>query len=159
MLVGMRDAPASPWRKSAGRPLVHPVHPVDYVCRHCQKPFQDCRHGGTIRIYCSRRCANLAAPSRSQLGSQGDRKFIDGRSGYIILTDENGRRWFEHRAVMEKKLRRKLLPWPLETVHHMNAIKTDNRPESLELWLGNHGSGQRAADLRFGERHDAPRGD
>lgn len=40
----------------------------------------------------------------------------------------------EHKAVMEAKLGRKLVKG--ESVHHKNAIRHDNRPENLELWVG-----------------------
>ena len=133
------------WRQNAGRPQ---RGKIDYVCAYCGAPFQDRRHGErTGRKYCSRRCSNLGSPSRSKVGSQGNRKFVETRSGYVVLCDEKGRTQFEHRAVMEQMLGRPLLPWPHETVHHKNGIKTDNRPENLELWSGNHGGGQRVNDL------------
>lgn len=79
------------------------------------------------------------------MGAPGERKFIFGKSGYVGLCDERGFKIFEHRAVMEKVLGRKLQKG--ETVHHKNGIRHDNRPENLELWARNHGSGQRAKDL------------
>lgn len=51
----------------------------------------------------------------------------------------------EHRLVMETKIGRYLRPE--ETVHHVNGVRHDNRPENLELWTSRQPRGQRVADL------------
>lgn len=51
---------------------------------------------------------------------------------------------FEHILVMERILDRYLLPE--ESVHHRNGVRSDNRPENLELWTRPQPAGIRVTD-------------
>lgn len=66
--------------------------------------------------------------------------------GYRVIKQEHGIAKFEHRIVMEQILGRPL--GRHEEVHHRNAIRADNRPENLELWIrGKQPTGARVQDL------------
>ena len=86
------------------------------------------------RKFCDQDCARQAQRGRPLAPSTRYR-----------MVKVAGRKMLEHRHVMEKLLNRRLLPH--EAVHHRNGIKTDNRPDNLELWAIFQPAGQRPADL------------
>jgi len=66
--------------------------------------------------------------------------FVEKDDPMRSMTQSNGKGYtLEHRLVMAYKLGRPLEKH--ETVHHINGIRTDNRPENLELRSGRHGRG------------------
>lgn len=67
-------------------------------------------------------------------------------NGYIYeYVDGKRQGQLQHRLVMERVLGRPLAAD--ETVHHRNGIRTDNRPENLELWVSWQPHGSRVEDL------------
>lgn len=112
-------------------------------CTICTKPVK--AKGLCIKHY--QRLKTRGDPHyeyRRNLSGLGVGRFWHG-NGYVLVYLPGGRRAFEHRLVMESVLGRPLTEG--ETVHHKNGIRHDNRPENLELWVGNVRHGQRAADV------------
>ncbi len=129
---------------------------------HIAKMYSDGRSIGSIsrELGCAQpKIAKVIAlkgvPKRVNKGATHwrwkDGRWIDNH-GYVILTREgwsgppfpemfdSGGRASEHRLVMAKTLGRALLN--TETVHHINGVRSDNRPENLQLRQGQHGRGQ-----------------
>lgn len=105
-----------------------------YLCGHCYERWK--KYGNPLEP--PRRVAN------------GEAHWIDDY-GYMNISvpgpDGKLRTRREHRVVMEGMLGRTLQKH--ESVHHKNGVKTDNRPENLELWIGVgvQPKGQRLEDL------------
>lgn len=100
-------------------------------------------HRGRIRAYGE---PGPLEPKMRQHGTGTD--WYVNSSGYLARSYRVGDKrthLLQHREVMKETLGRELLPG--ENVHHINGVKTDNRPENLELWITSQPSGQRPEDL------------
>ena len=96
----------------------------------------------------SKTCKNCYLESKQYPNSKTKHLSKDGYY-YVYYkkhpySDREGR-IFEHRLIMEQKLRRYLFPF--ENVHHKNGVKSDNRIGNLELWVRSQPTGARVQDI------------
>jgi hypothetical protein len=112
-----------------------------------------CESRAASRGWCNRHL-RLASVYGDPLAGPKDRARTDRRittDGYVVVyrpshPNANSKGdILEHRLIMSESLGRPLLLG--ENVHHKNGVKTDNRPDNLELWVRLQPAGQRVTDL------------
>jgi hypothetical protein len=123
---------------------------VERQCLHCGKTFyvqpsQDTANGGKGRRYCSRACGyadrkpygarvvRIHTAGYRQIWMPGHPRASDG---YV----------FEHILVAEATLGRPLTRE--DVVHHINGVRTDNRPENLRVMTNAEHSALHAAQRK-----------
>lgn len=125
---------------------------INRKCKVCGKVFGIYKYEiskKNRRSYCSRKC--WAVIQRKIFAMKGNPNWKGGKKnhdGYVMVRKNNGYK-FEHRAVMEKLLGRKLLS--TEYVHHKNGDKADNRIENLVIYKG-----REHVKVHYSMRHKCP---
>lgn len=116
-----------------------------YVCENCGKNFV--RKKKAVGRFCSTAChyEHECPIGTVRDGGNGYKiiKVPAGTPGAKKFGDRSGWMW-EHRYAMQQVLGRPLENH--ENVHHINGVRSDNRPENLELWKRSQPAGIRSAD-------------
>jgi HNH endonuclease len=120
---------------------------IQAKCSHCHKRIIKVKSkwAGIKFHFCGRACHGLyqTAHAIGHITPQG--YLAVGHKGKVIRI---------HRAIVEKRIGRKLKP--TETIHHKNGVRADNRSRNLELRVSYHGEGQRPVDLIRWLKRDYP---
>jgi hypothetical protein len=102
------------------------------ICANCGEVFAASHKHLT---YCSKSCARQCQPQGEKSSKWRGGRYID-RFGYVCVLrrdhpDALKPNFYikEHRLVAEQMLGRRLTK--NEVIHHLNGIKSDNRPENL----------------------------
>lgn len=129
--------------------LVQHKNVYSFLCNRCSR--LSFTTWSTPGGFCSKKCAGLFNNSRPKTGEEHHvwRGGSHLRDGYVYIYQPGmpvGYKYrAEHAVVMEKMLGRKMIKG--ESVHHINGLRNDNRPENLQLWVTPQHSGQRPIDL------------
>lgn len=115
------------------------MNPGKKVCSECAYKHNQCKK-------CGQWCRGVTClECYTADGKRGKTS-----NGYVTIRQKDHPRNHrgmvaEHIIIMEEKLGRFLMKG--ENIHHINGIRSDNRPENLELWISSQPPGQRVSDL------------
>lgn len=134
---------------------------VERACDYCGilyvlKPSQAFAYRQHGRFYCSKRCEGLGKIKRPLDRMHNGKPAVVDNYGYVKLWDpdnvlSHGGWVAEHRLVAQTMIDRPLTAD--DEVNHINRIKTDNRPENLQIVDAQTHSvitaGQRQSDMNL----------
>lgn len=114
---------------------------LEVMCETCGKKFLSRRRAKLAR-FCSRQCLYDGMRGPKSADWKGGR--LVNSEGYVLIYAPDNPSSHdgyikEHRLVMEQTLGRRLSKE--ESVHHINGVRSDNRPDNLQLTRSYHGKG------------------